>query len=698
MKKFSLVFATIGIIAASCAQLESQSSPVSGETVKIRFCAEFPGGDPDTRVALDETGTLSWKGGETATLIFGKDANNSDNPVIASVEPGVFEGEITIPDGFELSDLCGIVVPSENNANFRLNGTKRRIRMLGYTEQTQQKDGELNPMYAPFFVAVTSDELVKNEDGTYCIPSVKLLSAHDLIRFNVFGKHADSKSDERIQSVNVTASDRFCCTFEYGVDGSGLGTNGASYGTVVLEEPALLQEAKADGAKLFLGVSLGGDRKVTQVVVKTDKAEYTKTVSQTFTQKKDFTKLRVWDANLDLSTFSRKDTEREDYYKRKVLSIAKRAQLPSIQVTYTHGEDMISFVVVNEDYYAQSGIKQENAHLTTESVYQACSMSKVPVSYIAMKMVEEGKLDLMKPVYQYYGVYSDDDEITDEQEDADNAMLALFTDDESKVKAKKITAKMLLLHTTGLDNGTYSGITSGDAGIWQVEPDYTTYKYSGPAVHILDLLLGKILGDLHGEDYNDLAKYSLHYIFNKIDIVNANYYWKDDYETLAAIGHYSNGTWGTGSKWTAANAAYTLRTSTEEYTKFLKWINKGADFTGGVESENYKAMFAQYGVNTDTETTWQGYIWRIENNADLGLMYHHRGNNTNFNGWMCTIPEHDKTLMYMTNGQTSYNYYQAMAELFLGAKTAALASTGSALPAEESDSIGNAGQYDVEIE
>ena len=91
-------------------------------------------------------------------------------------------------------------------------------------------------------------------------------------------------------------------------------------------------------------------------------------------------------------------------------------------------------------------------------------------------------------------------------------------------------------------------------------------------------------------------------------------------------------------------------------------------------------------------------MWRLEDNADLGLMYHHRGNNGNYKGWMCTIPAEDKTLVFMTNGATSYNFYQAMAELFLGAKTYALASTGSALPPEESDTVGNAGQFDVESE
>ena len=52
----------------------------------------------------------------------------------------------------------------------------------------------------------------------------------------------------------------------------------------------------------------------------------------------------------------------------------------------------------------------------------------------------------------------------------------------------------------------------------------------------------------------------------------------------------------------------------------------------------------------------------------------------------------------MTNGETSYNFYQAMAELFLSHPTDALKSTGSELPSEETDSVGNAGEYDVEIE
>ena len=57
------------------------------------------------------------------------------------------------------------------------------------------------------------------------------------------------------------------------------------------------------------------------------------------------------------------------------------------------------------------------------------------------------------------------------------------------------------------------------------------------------------------------------------------------------------------------------------------------------------------------------------------------------------------TVKFITLGcKTNFYESQAMAELFLGYPTYALKSTGSELPSEETDSVGNAGEYDVEIE
>ncbi len=694
------------ICLAGCTkhQLPEPEAPASSEVVKFRIVAEYPSPEDGSKVALGYTGALEWQGDETATLIFGKKGtSNSDNPVIASVAPGVFEGAVEIPEGFTIEDLQGIVVPSENGANFRGDHADgNRLRMYVPAEQTQEQNGVFNPAYCPFYAPLTSDLLVKEGD-VYTVPGLELSSAVDMVRFDVYGA-----AGEKVKSVRLSATDRIAATVEINLEKSGYGTSGTNVITVTAKDTPAVGTDRTDCARVFCSLSLGGDRTIHEVQVVTDKAIYTKYVDVTFPQKyRSNPKLNIYQVGLNLSTFSRMDNEVHDYYHRKVLSITKRAGLPSMQVTYTRGDDtMISFVAVNEDFYATEGRKQENSPLNTITVYQACSMSKIPLAYIAMKMVEEGRLDLMKPVYQYWGDYTvdenyaeTDDEATVASLDAANSMLALFADDTAKAKAKLITSKMILLHTTGLDNGTYSKIRAvddGDSGTWEWlrDPDYTTYLYSGPAIHILDLTLGKILGDELGAGYDDLAEYSKHYIFNKIGIVHANYYWQDEFSKIAAIGHRASGSWGgvNPTGWSSSNAAYSLRTSTEEYTKFLRWINDGADFT---DKANYDAMFADYDISTDTATSWQGLVWRMEDNADIGLMYHHRGNNGNYKGWMCTIPDKDETLVFMTNGETGYNFYQAMAELFLGAKTKALASTGTALPPEETDTVGNAGSVTI---
>jgi CubicO group peptidase (beta-lactamase class C family) len=76
--------------------------------------------------------------------------------------------------------------------------------------------------------------------------------------------------------------------------------------------------------------------------------------------------------------------------------------------------------------------------LTVDSVMSAASFTKVAFAYMVMQLVDEGVLDLDKPVYQYlpkplpeYAEYSD-----------------LANDS----RYKQITARMLLSHTAGFPN------------------------------------------------------------------------------------------------------------------------------------------------------------------------------------------------------------------------------------------------------
>lgn len=335
---------------------------------------------------------------------------------------------------------------------------------------------------------------------------------------------------------------------------------------------------------------------------------------------------------LRIECAGRQAATNEEELKARVLEIAKEAGLPSIQVTYTSAVDTISFVVVNEKFYALEGRKQEIMPLSTNTIYQAASISKPPMAYIALKLVEEGRLKLHRPLYKYYP-----------------QMLDLFADKDSRKKARKITAHMTLVHTTGLDNKTYKDI------VYEGTPG-EKYRYSGPGIHLLDLVIGHILG-------KDLRFYSKDYIFDKIGMDHSNYFWQDEYDRTAACGYLANGKWRYSTNWKEANAAYTLRTTSEEYTRFMRWIMNGSDLS----PESNELMFREYFQTPSGD--YQGLVWRKDRHPELGTIYHHSGNNRCYKGWMGIFPDTNETLCFFTNYETKKEFINPMISVFMGNET-----------------------------
>jgi len=123
-------------------------------------------------------------------------------------------------------------------------------------------------------------------------------------------------------------------------------------------------------------------------------------------------------------------------------------------------------VVYTKGYGYKQASKKDRVDDST--VFEACSISKTYVSYVALKLVEEGKLDLDKPVYQYL----------------ENPQLA------HDQRYKLITARMLLSHCSGIENW-----------IWDNDPKVLDmiatpgekYTYSGAGITYLANVLESIL-------------------------------------------------------------------------------------------------------------------------------------------------------------------------------------------------------------
>jgi len=304
-----LILSVIAVTCVACNEQDMENSVSDGgQKVNVCFTAEYPDISADTKVVLDGQ-NLAWIGEETATLIFGIDGkNNSDNPTIPSVAPGVFKGEITLPSGYKMENLRGIVVPGNNGANFRgdHNTNKARIRMYVDYEQIQDVNGKHNPKNVPFFAELKQEDIT-SENGVYTISGKTLKAGCSLIRFKIYGKHAETGADEIFRSLRIDASDRLANRAEYniGTTGTGYNSNGGAYASVSLtEELAIADKTEDNYIEMYLSVVHSGSRTINSVTVMTDEYVYSKDVKVSLPADNTNT-LDIYQAILDLSTFRR---------------------------------------------------------------------------------------------------------------------------------------------------------------------------------------------------------------------------------------------------------------------------------------------------------------------------------------------------------------------------------------------------------
>ncbi|MDD2424988.1 MAG: serine hydrolase, partial [Bacteroidales bacterium] len=248
-------------------------------------------------------------------------------------------------------------------------------------------------------------------------------------------------------------------------------------------------------------------------------------------------------------------------YIDQVRGLITYAGIPSIQLKFTSNLEDVSFAAVNTGYY-ETATRQEVQPISTHSVYQAASISKIVLAFIVMQLNDRAVIDLDKPLWEYYP-----------------GILDYFADDDNKQKAKLLTPRICLIHRTGLNNTTYSNIS------FLYDPD-SRYIYSGPGIYMLQ----RTIEEITGKTLTTLAKEK---VFTPLGMTNSSYAWETSYDQTALHGFYTDGTWGRNpTSWSSAgNAAYTLRTTAEDMTIFMKAMMRGY----GLSRDKYEEMLSAHG-------------------------------------------------------------------------------------------------------
>jgi len=291
----------------------------------------------------------------------------------------------------------------------------------------------------------------------------------------------------------------------------------------------------------------------------------------------------------------------------KLIDIIKPYGIPGIQLVCIKGNKIQNF---NIGFRSKGSDKR----VTSNTVFEAASLSKCVFSYIVMRLYDHGQISLDTPLMHYMGSYD--------------------RFDPKDPRYVKITARMVLRHTTGLPNwgGKYAELI--------FTPD-STFSYSGEGFQYLQHTVEK----LTGKSLNELAQQE---VFTPLGMTNSSYTWTSKFDTLAAFGSSPEAVNNHKNQMAAAS----LLTCARDYAIFLQALISGK----GLKPETQKMMFTTqsnadwYKHNIDAETkkhiSWGLGVGLQEN--ETGKWIWHWGDNGDFKAFYIANPEKKELLVYFT--------------------------------------------------
>jgi CubicO group peptidase (beta-lactamase class C family) len=262
-----------------------------------------------------------------------------------------------------------------------------------------------------------------------------------------------------------------------------------------------------------------------------------------------------------------------------------------------------------------------------ETIFEAASLSKTVSAAAALKLVERGVLDLDTPLHEYF------------------PSPRLQKDE----RYKKITARLVLTHTTGLPNW----------GTRLIREPGQLFGYSGEGFRYL----GQVVEKLAGIPFQEFVQKE---IFEPLDMTHSSYIWNDLYAENGAIGHDRHSFANPLRRNTIPNAGASLLTTPRDYAVFLCAILNGTL----LKPETINTMLTPHVKATKWDTTEEdqyiswGFGWGIQPGSTENGFFHW-GNNGDLRGLTLAYKNKKEGIIFFSNSENAF----ALAEPLLALLT-----------------------------
>lgn len=304
--------------------------------------------------------------------------------------------------------------------------------------------------------------------------------------------------------------------------------------------------------------------------------------------------------------------------------------------------------------------KQKQELMDNSTVVYGASFSKAVFAFLTLKIVEEGLLNLDKPIAQYL------DKPLPEYEN--------YADLAGDERWKLITPRMCLSHTTGFQNWRFLNARTGafdENGKLAIhfQPG-TKYGYSGEGIQLLQLAVEKVTG-------KHLEELASEILFKPAGMNRTSFVWQESFEDNFAYPHNSNEETQGKKKKKRADGAGSLQTTIADYSKFIEFVMQNKVLNKKMRTMmispqiaiNSKYQFPTISdETTDENKTIQlshGLGWVVLK-TKYGRAFFKAGHDDGWQNYNINFKDKGISIVIMTNSDNGESIYKELLEKIIG--------------------------------
>jgi len=249
-----------------------------------------------------------------------------------------------------------------------------------------------------------------------------------------------------------------------------------------------------------------------------------------------------------------------------------------------------------------------------DTIFRAASLGKPVFAYIVVHLAQNGKINLDKPLINYF-----------------NKRIV-----PKDIRSDKITARMILSHSSGLPN---FGHDNSKLAL-DFEPG-SNFMYSGHGY----VYLQKIVENITQKTLNQLAN---EIVFTPLKMHNSSYIWRENYKNKISL-DYDKGMneYETHNQTSTGFSAWSLYTSIVDYTKFVNHI------VNNFQTKNSTStLLLEPNVHVTNEIEW-GLGWGLQKTTPH-MSFWHWGSKRGFRHFVVSYPKENISIIVMSNSKDAF--------------------------------------------